>query len=409
VTAGAGEPGGGAPPQQVLGDGEPSAAVERQAASSFGYLDAKRQLVTVDAAGSRRCLTGDDSVIWASWGRFEPADVHSWPTWSPDGRRLAAFRISREGGEARPIVFEASGMSSTEGAALGGRLPIYLQWSHESEALAILSQDDSELVLERIDPDDPEQTRPLLRGSPLFFSWLDLGRVAAFVGEKRGPSMVVLASSGERVDLPGTPGNFCAPVQVGEELVYVAHHRGRVTILVGRPQGTGTRELEIVDGLVALVGSPDGRCLARAVAPDGDGSCYRDLRLLDTRTGETRAVSDADCVAFFWARDKLIVARRRPQKGTIAWMQVSPDTGEEELIAELQPSRDLRFWLRFFEQYALSHPIVDRDATRLVLSGTLLGRGRKRKDDDVPRVWVVPLGGGAPEEVDIGPFATFEP
>ncbi|MEZ4241862.1 MAG: hypothetical protein R3F59_38075 [Myxococcota bacterium] len=385
---------------------EPAVALE---SGRFGYLDAQRQLVTVDAHGRRRSLTAHDSVLWgAGWGRFEPTDVHSWPTWSPDGRHLAAFRISRDGGEARPIVLEASGVTSREGVGVAGGLPIYLQWSPEGDALAILSQRDDELVLERVDPAAPERSTPLLHGSPLFFSCLPGGRIAAFVGERRGPSMVVLGPDGARVDLPGTPGNFCAPVQVGDELVYVAHHRGRVTILVGRPYGTGTRELEIVDGLVALVGSPDGRSLARAVAPDGDGSCYRDLRLVDTRSGTTRAVSDADCVAFFWARDQLVVARRRPQKGTIAWMLVSPETGEETLVAELVPSRDLRFWLRFFEQYALSHPIVDPAASRLVLSGTLVGR-KASSDDDFPRVWLVPLDGGAPEEVDVGPFATFAP
>lgn len=372
----------------------------------FVYLDAQRQLVIADPSGTRRHLTGEDGLLWASWGRFDPADVHSWPTWSPDGQRIAAFRIAREGGEARPIVCDASGTSSSEGSALGGRMPIYLQWARDGAALAVLSQLETDLVLERVDPDRPEGAQVMLRGSPLFFSWLDRGRIAAFVGERTGPSMVVLSERGERTDLPGIPGNFCAPVQLGDELVYVAHHRGRVAILIGRPQGTGTREIEIVDGLVALVGSPNGRQLARAVAPDGDSASYRDLRLLDPRSGTTRGVSDADCVAFFWAGDDLVVCRRRPQKGTIAWMRVSPSRGTEELIAELHPSRDLRFWLRFFEQYCLSHPIVDPSASHLLLSGTLAGHGDA---DSPPHVWLVPLDGQPPTDIGVGPFATFAP
>lgn len=374
--------------------------------STVAWLDAQRQLVTLDVQQRRRTLTVPDDVMWASWGRKGVTDVHSWPSWSPDGGRIAAFRISREGGEARAVVCDATGVASVEGTALAGRLPIYLQWSPEGDAIAVLSQEDDELLLERLDPARPDRSRTLLRGSPLFFSWLDRGRIAAFVGEKTGPAMVVLSGRGERTDLPGVPGNFCAPVQLGDDLVYVAHHRGRVTILVGRPHGTGTRELEIVDGLVALVGSPDGTTLARAVAPDGDGSPYRDLRLLDPRSGRTRGVSDADCVAFFWARHHLIVARKHPQRGTIAWMRLSTDGRTEELIAELHPSRDLRFWLRFFEQYCLSHPIVDPEATTLLLAGGLVGEADPQ---GTPRIWAVPLDGGRPEEIGPGWFATFAP
>jgi hypothetical protein len=190
--------------------------------------------------------------------------------------------------------------------------------------------------------------------------------------------------------------------------VYVAQHRGHLGLLLCRPQGTGTRELEIVDGLVALVASNDGQTLARAVAPDGDGSPYRDLRLVDPGTGRTSRVSDADCVAFFFAGDDLIVARRHVHRNSIAWMRVSGDGRDEALLAELQPSRDLRFWIKFFEQYCLSHPIVDPAGTTLLLAGDLVGP-QGGEPSKVPRVWAVPLDGSAPEELGPGPFATFPP
>lgn len=374
--------------------------------TALAWLDGQRQIVTIDAQQRRRALTAETGVMWASWGRNDVTDVHSWPAWSPDGRRIAAFRIGRDGSDARAVVCDVSGVASVEGTPLGGRLPIYLQWAPEGDALAVLFQEEDELLLDRLDAASPDRTRTLLRGSPLFFSWLDHGRIAAFVGEKNGPIMLVLSPDGERTQLPGIPGNFCAPVKLGAELAYVAHHRGRVTILLGRPHGTGIRELEIVDGLVALVGSPDGTTLARAVAPDGDGSPYRDLRLLDPRSGRTRSVSDADCMAFFWANQDLIVARKHRQRGTIAWMRVSTDGRSEELIAELYPSRDLRFWLRFFEQYCHSHPIVDPEGTTLLLSGGLVGGPDPQ---GTPRVWAVPIRGGSPEELGPGWFGTFAP
>jgi hypothetical protein len=344
--------------------------------------------------------------LWGIWGQQDAPDVRSWPAWSPDGQRLAAFRIARDGSEPRPVVVDASGVSAAEGTCLDGRAPIYLQWSREGDALAVLSKSDNELVLDQLDPADLEHGRPVLHGTPLFFQFLRGGRIAAFVGEKGGPTMLVLSPRGDRIELPGVPGNFCAPVEMGDDLVYVAHDRGRVAVVVGRSHGSGLRELEIVDGLVAIIGSADGRTLARAVAPDGEDSAYRDLRLIDLDSGRTRRVSDADCVAFFFAREDLVVARRHPHRETIAWMWVSRDGRDERLIAELHPSRDLRFWLRFFEQYSPSHPILSPDASTLLLSGGLVGGPDPR---GAPRVWAVPIHGGDPVEVDNGPFATFSP
>lgn len=386
-----------------------------QRTADIAYLDPMRQVVAIDRHQRRTPLTAPDGVLWATWGKHAPEDVHSWPSWSPDGRNVAAFRIGRGGGPVRTVICDASGLSSTEGTELGGRVPIYLQWSKDSASLAVLSQKEDVLVLDRLDAADlsrswPERTpadraSAVLTGTPLFFSWLGGGRIAAFVGERAGPALVVVSPDGSRTQLPGVPGNFCAPVPIGEDLVYVAHHRGHITILMGRAIGTGTRELEIVDGLVALVASPDGTRVARAVAPDGDGSPYRDLRLLDPRSGATRGLSDADCLAFCWAGEDLVVARKHPHRQSIAWLLLTAD-GREEQLAELYPSRDLRFWLRFFDQYAGSHPIVDREATTLLLSGALAGHA---EPDSPPRVWAVPLRGGPPEEIGPGWFATFGP
>ena len=372
--------------------------------SPVAYLDPQRQIVAIDARSRAVPLTAPPGLLWASFGGQSAEDIHSWPCWSPDGRRIAAWRAGRAGGPVRVFVCDEAGVSSLEGPALEGRVPIYLQWSRDSSKLAMLSQGKEALSLDVAPVSDLEQVESLLSGVPLFFSWLPGGRIAAFVGERAGPALVVFGPDGTRSQMPGLPGNFCAPVPVGDDLVYVAQHRGHITILTSRPPGLAIRELEIVDGLVALVGDPEGRTVARAVAPDGD-SPYRDLRVIDPRTGATRGLSDADCQAFFWAGSSVVVARRHPSRGSVVWLRVTLD-GREEQLAELYPSRDLRFWLRFFEQYSGSHRIVDREGTTLLLSGSLAGRA---DPESPPRIWAVPIQGGPAEEIAEGPFATFGP
>ena len=80
------------------------------------------------------------------------------------------------------------------------------------------------------------------------------------------------------------------------------------------------------------------------------------------------------------------------------------DGRDERLVARVRPSRDLRFWLRFFEQFAPTHPLVDPTGRWLLLSGA-----RPGDPDDTPRVFRHPLDGGAADEVGAGPFGCYAP
>lgn len=369
-------------------------------------LDAARQLVVVDTTGRAVPLAAD--VKWASWSQREHEDIHSWPTWSPDGRTIAAFRIARDGSGSRVVLCAPGSVSEVEGATIGDRMPIHLAWSPDGRQVAVLSHADDALRLDAMDASRPGALRTLLTGSPLFFAWVDPERIAAFVGEQDASALVVLGPQG-RTTLPGTPGHFCAPVPISAlpgppEIAWVTEDGPRVALRVCRADGTGSRALEIVDGLVALLPSGDGGLL-RAVAPDRTGAAYRDLRHLDPVTGRARRISDTDCVAFFPAGGVLVVARRT-SRGTVAFSRLTTDGAREDVLAEVFPSRDLRFWLRFFEQYHPSHPLVDRAGRVLLLAGGLVGGP---DPEGAPRLWAVPLSGGRPEELGAGLFATFAP
>ncbi|MEO0605316.1 MAG: hypothetical protein AAF211_28055, partial [Myxococcota bacterium] len=307
----------------------------------------------------------------------------------------------------RVWVSDVSGVSGAEVGSMGARVPIYLQWSPSGRRIAVLSQAEQELVLTEADPTGQLHDRELLRGSPLFFTWLPGDRLAAFVGEGVPPEnrLVVLSPSGQRRELPGSPGNFCAPVVIDRGLAYVAHQDDRVVVLASTYDGRHVTELEAIDGLAALVASPTGPWLARAISPDGSGAPYRQLELLDLHTAERRPVTDDPCIAFFWlpSGDGFVMANREADEAVVHWSRVDLE-GRSESLVDLVPSRDSRVYLRFFEQYSPSHPIVDPAGRWLVLCGTLPG------ESDAPsRVWLVPLDGGAPEPIGEGLFGAFAP
>jgi hypothetical protein len=376
----------------------------------LAWLDASRRLRIRGMDGTE--APAWEGLTWGAWAEPSAQEVHSWPTWSPDGTHVASFRLGRQEGSmaCHVRITDVLGVDAVEVAELTGRLPIYLQWSHDGTSLNILTQDEDVLVLEQAWQDAPGILRRRLTGSPLFFHGTH-DAVVAFVGEtvdgaQRPPSLLVLGDDGSRLQLAGVPGNFCAPVVLGDEVAYVRIDAGRPELHVAPLCGGPTRKLRSADGLAALLPSPDQRRLAWSVAPDGTGQAYHGLELIDPWTGLSERLTHEHLVAFSWLPDGsgLIVAQRTDE-GTVAWSRVGLD-GHTRRLGALFPTRDLRFYLRFFEQFALSHPLVSPDGSHLVVAGGWVDRDDPR---GTPRLWAVPIEGGDAEPIADGVFATFAP
>jgi hypothetical protein len=160
---------------------------------------------------------------------------------------------------------------------------------------------------------------------------------------------------------------------------------------------------DIISGLAALVASPNGRFIARGVASKGDGSAYTDLTILDVESGEETLVREEGCLAFMWAGDGLVTASVDTTQNLVRWTHVSLD-GKEIDLGTLSPSRDLGFYLRFFEQYTQSHPLVDPEGKNLLLAGR-----EKPGAKSSQKIYRIPLDGGPREELGEGVFAVYGP
>ncbi len=305
-------------------------------------------------------------------------------------------------------VHDRSGVQSAELAQLDERLPIYLQWSEDGSRLAALSQKDDRLILSSLTPGADSHESIISEGSPLFFTWCGT-KLATYVGGGTlGARMMLFDPSRQQSELilPGVPGNFCAPLWMHQQVIYVARHQGRTALLAIAPQDAEPRVLEVVDGLVALIASPDGRTIARAIAPNGDGTPYRNLALIDTISGEIRQILEQDCLAFVWAPpgDRLLVCRVDTERNVLIWQQVDLD-GTLYPVIDMMPTRDLGFYLRFFEQYAQSHRIVSPDGQHLLVAGGIPGR----QPEEGAHLWQINLRTGGAEAIAEGMFGVYAP
>ncbi len=376
----------------------------------LAWLDAARRLRIRGADGTE--APAFDGLTWGAWAEPAEQEVHSWPTWSTDGTRVASFRLARQDGAmaCRVRVTDVQGIDAVEVCERMDRLPIYLQWSTDGTSLNILTQDGDLLVLEQAWLNAPGVLRQRLKGSPLFFQGAR-DALIAFVGEmvddvQRPPALIVLGDDGRRLQLAGVPGNFCAPVVLGDEVAYVCVDAGRPELHVAPLGGGPTRKLRAADGLAALLPSPDGSKLAWSIAPDGTGQAYHGIELIDPWTGLSETVTREHLVAFFWLPDGSgLVTAQRTTDGTVAWSRVGLD-GHTRVLGESFPTRDLRFYLRFFEQFALSHPLLSPDSAHLVVPGGWVGHDDPR---GTPHLWAIPTEGGEVEAIGEGVFATFAP
>jgi hypothetical protein len=348
-------------------------------------------------------------------------ETWSWPTWSPDGQWIASFAVEggdRDSGPARVVTHSVDGLRQVEWAELHGVSPIYPQWHPSGQALGVLCQEREELVLALVRADRIGAVRPLETGVPLFFNWSPGGgRLLIHAGKVGGPGGRLVArdplGSAEDVLLPGEPGSFCAPVFAGDRAVFALKGAdGGSELAHSDVRGGALERLGPREGLVAIVAAPgDAPQVAVSVAPGGEGTPYQGVEILDLRSGRSRRIVEGPCFAFYFAPagDWLLYAVVAAQENCLGWWRVPIEGGAPEFLGSFWPTRDMLFYLHFFDQYAQSHPPISRDGRYLVYAGYPAGGGQADLSE-APRVFVKELGSAAPPvAVAQGTFAVFPP
>jgi TolB protein len=410
------------PPATVTTTTEPtdtpapsSIALDRPLAAS-GSIAVERvdgSLSIVDADGATRSLAG------ASEGRF------GFPTWSPDATRIAAIRTSST--DTAIIVFDAArpttGLPATPRVIFqnANSTPFYLSWTPDSKNVSFLASDPNALTL-RIAPADGSGPGAVIRaGSPLYFDWIDNGRLMAHIGTGADAFLGEIGTDGASVApairAPGTfrsadvssDGLFVGYVRAGatgEDSVVVAARDGSSEHVMS-VFGMGAVDFGPTDDVLASIGSTLPLATADSV-PIGP------LRLIDARSGKTRTLLDGSVVSFAWSPDGKTIAAihvipidATPLVSSSSPATTSAPTGQNEvrlafvdvasgkirsepLIAPGQTF--VRALLTYFDQYALSHRLWAPDSSSILLP--------QFEPDGTTRVDVFYPDGGTPVSID---------
>lgn len=346
-----------------------------------------------------RALTLDPRAL-GMWGT--PPTVWAWPSFRPDGRAVVAFEQPEAEDQATPVqvqVLETDSPRQHLLLNLDDQLPLYAAWRGDGQAVALLLQREDELSLGVVRMDDLGTLHEVEAGGPLFFSWVG-ERLMIRAGSGDVARVVVRDPLGSREDQHlGDAGDFCTPLQVGDGLVLVRRSGAQSALQVLEPDGSLRHEVCRFRGLAAMVQRGD-RVLF-SVATQGQGTPYDGVRELDPRTGEVMELTGSRALAFFPVPGGgLVLAQVDRDRNALRWV-LERDGAQTELSA-FWPTREQLWHLQFFEQFAATHPPVDRD--RLVFAGHALDDRQAP-----PSVFQVDLATGARSVLSRGTFGTLSP
>ena len=387
----------------------------------IAYVGADKQVHVVGPRGGahRQVTYGQGPGAMSAWGVPQVRDHSSWPCWSPDGQWLACFQNHAQpdgDGPAWLTVLEVDGVEERRLAQLPDGLPLYIQWNAQGRRVAALTQVEDLLELAVCEIGEIGAHRLVEQGVPLFFSWFPDGRrLLVHTGEREGAKRLVQrAADGDGFDAvyEDAPGSFCTPLVMGEQVIYVSP-RGQVADLCTADlQGQRSRVLAELEGLVAVVPSPDKGVIAYSSAARGSEALYDGVWVIGTDGHtEQRRIYDGPAKAFFWSPDasQVLIASPAQRQPGMNWRLVDVQSGIVRDLGVFWPSQDQLFYLHFFEQFSQSHPLISPDGTLLVFAGH---PGPDRDSDDVrSRIYVVDITEDepAPVEIALGDFAVFSP
>ena len=374
------------------------------------------------SAGKRSGVPRARRLTWG-WdgGGTDGRLYYVWPSYSPDGSLVACFGV-RPGDGAEPeaglYAVTEDGVSMHELWRTAGAAPICESWSPDSSRIALLLQAEDGLRLELADVRCPGETVVVERGSPLFWSWSPAENLLAVhtggsgsVYEDARLAIFDTREGCERIALL-TPGEFRTPAWSpdGRRIAYVdAGIDGREVLAIYRLEDSVSEIVQPVDGHSAMLWSPDGRYLAISQALGETPHLFTGVNLVDVRTGRSEVVSDDNVVSFFWSPcSHKLLSLAFSEDGGMQWSSLDVQGMRQTIESRFYPSRELVYFCWFFDQFALSHPLVSPDGSSLTFAGHVADRNGQRLEGESAVYVQSLLESRPPERIGPGHFGCWD-
>jgi Tol biopolymer transport system component len=352
------------------------------------------------------------------------------PTWSPDGRRLAFVALNDTGNTA---LYVAEGERGETAVLFDDPVsaPFYIYWSPDSRSVTFLTQEPNDLSMRVVDATDPSSSRIMAQGSPFYWVWsptanqlfMHVGGAAAF-SENAHLSFLENAQDAQRVELNLDPGRFQAPAWStnGDYVSYIAADKDGNEAIYKSDVVTDQQMLVTpLDGPAYMVMSPGDQYIAYLQVEQDEqfpavGSAY----VVDTQGENKRRVVKDSVASMYWSPDgkKLALltfaledenpvarvpglAAPLTQLARFRWWVYDVETEALELLTTFIPTVAFLQTVPFFDQYHLSLTFWSPDSRYLVITKRETGSAEGT-------VWILDTTGlDEPRQIGEGTFAVW--
>ena len=341
--------------------------------------------------------------------RFSPAAsgggavAYNWPTFSPDGQKLAfvAAHIREQGPDFTVQIYDLKTHSSFVLLDAHALQPIYLYWLPDGRTLSFLQRDPQGFSLMLSDVREGATVKSLITGLPLYFDWSRKGDQLLFhsagVEDNSTEQISLLTVGGHRQGSIKVLSSGKAPFKVpawskdGSTLAYVAVDGAKSKLILANGDGSNPRPFaELPDGEASMVWAPDGKYLAYGGALMPGSMTFAGLGLLDTARDRTIRLTDEDVAAFYFSPNSRWLAYvTMPQDKSYCVLNlINLWDGTHHEICKFITTIDTMMTYRYFDQYALSHSIWSPDSSALLVVGSIVKADLEDPSGLAPAPWV---------------------
>lgn len=373
--------------------------------NQIAYIDGEGDLYLIQPTGEGRRKLASGEMLqtiayvpqWVKAGQ----DFYSWPVWSPDGNRIACFRVTH--GENGPMdglyIFDARSSQVLHAYEAQGLRPIYAYWAPNSQNLAVLLGGPGAFSLGLWPTASEQKPKTVAKGAPFYFHWRTDGQaLLAHTGgdteAKEGHSISLInIESGKRQIVSLAPAAFGPPSwsSDGRWLAYGDHTKEKATVMIASADGSTPKSMGVFPEKIALEWSPTHPVLAVASSSFIGDPLLEELKVIEVASGKTRTLVKDNFAAYFWSPDgtRILYAKRKLGTDLWAWAVVEVKDGKTYEVVDFVPSRPLLLVFQYFDQYALSHRIWSPDSKHFVFAGAAGANARPEDGLRTPAVYTV--------------------